>query len=191
MAQIETNFTLEPIFTMTIDLEPNNKGMLIIQRTLVTETQYNRLIRSFKLGTDKHQGEINYGETEFNGFRMVATVSSESLIPQYVEQFFEMVYDLISVGLKKSKDDIPKPRTDLLASLEHLKVFTDKGVPTSFLKQYDVPDNSMIELDKVDTKTILGSIVELNKNNIHTNFGNSTFDEEDEDKKEKINYENN
>lgn len=176
---------------MTIDLEPNNKGMLIIQRTLVTETQYNRLIRSFKLGTDKHQGEINYGETEFNGFRMVATVSSESLIPQYVEQFFEMVYDLISVGLKKSKDDIPKPRTDLLASLEHLKVFTDKGVPTSFLKQYDVPDNSMIELDKVDTKTILGSIVELNKNNIHTNFGNSTFDEEDEDKKEKINYENN
>jgi hypothetical protein len=190
MPKIETNFTLEPIFTITIDLEPNNKGMLIIQRTLVTETQYNRLIRSFKLGTDKHQGEINYGETEFNGFRMTATVSSENLIPQYVEQFFEMVYDLISVGLKKNKNSIPKPRTDLLESLNHLKVFTDKGISTAFLKHYDIPNNSMIELDNVDTKTLLGSIVAINKNNVNTDFGNSTFDEEDEDedKKGKINY---
>lgn len=181
MTKIETNFTLEPIFTMTIDLEPNNKGMLIIQRTLVTETQYNRLIRSFKLGTDKHQGEINYGETEFNGFRMTATVSSENLLPEYMEMFLDMIQDLIFTGLKKNKKTPPIPRTDLVPSLDSLHVFTDKGISTLFLSRYGFDKSSILELDNIDTKTILGSIVDINKNNIHTNFGNDTFDEEDEE----------
>lgn len=183
MAQIETNFTLEPIFTMTIDLEPNGQGMLIIQRTLVTETQYNRLLRSFKLGTDKHQGETPYGITEFNGFRMEATVSSEHLLDRYLEMFLEMINELVLVGMKKDKDDIPVPRTDLLPAMEkgHLKVFVDKGISTAFLGGFDIPDRDVLELDKVDTLSLLGSIVDINKNNIKTNFGNELWDEEDEE----------
>ena len=181
MAQIETNFTLEPIFTMTIDLEPKNKGMLIIQRTLVTETQYNRLIRSFKLGTDKHQGEINYGETEFNGFRMTATVGSEKLLPEYMEKFLVMIQDLIFTGLKKDKKSKPVPRTDLVPSLDQLHVFTDKGISTVFLSKYGFDNSSILELDNINTETLLGSIVDINKNNISSDFGNDIFDEEDEE----------
>lgn len=183
--KIETNFTLEPIFTMTIDLEPNGQGMLIIQRTLVTETQYNRLIRSFKLGTDKHQGETPYGITEFNGFRMTATVSSEHLLANYMEMFLEMVQELVMVGMKEHKDDIPVPRTDLVPALDHLKVFTDKGISTAFLGRYGIKKNAILELDKVDTLSLLGSIVDINKDNIKTDFGNELWDEEDESTNDK------
>lgn len=175
-------FNMEPIYTVTVSLEPRNIGMLIIQRTLVTEQQYNRLIHSFKLTTHKHQGEINYGNSETKGFRLVANIATTDLIKQTLELMMTMIYNLISTGIKIDDKTPVVPRHDLKYSLDTMKVFVDKKVPTAFLKTGDFmfDERSIIKWDHVNTETLLGSIVAINRNNIETDYDNDLFDQEDE-----------
>lgn len=176
------HFNLEPIYTITVSLEPHNIGMLIIQRTLVTEQQYNRLIHSFKLSTHKHQGEINYGNSESKGFRLVANVATTDLIERTLELMMTMIFNLISTGIKIDDKTPVVPRHDLKYSLDTMKVFVDKKVPTAFLKTGDFmfDERSIIKWDRVNTETLLGSIVAINHNNIETDYDNDLFDQEDE-----------
>lgn len=176
------HFNLEPIYTITVSLEPHSAGMLIIQRTLVTEQQYNRLIHSFKLSTHKHQGEINYGNSESKGFRLVANVATTDLIERTLELMMTMIFNLISTGIKIDDKTPVVPRHDLKYSLDTMKVFVDKKVPTTFLRTGDFmfDESSIIKWDHVNTETLLGSIVAINHNNIETDYDNDFFDQEDE-----------
>lgn len=156
---------LEEAFQITILLSPSKDGILFLEPIYINELEYKSLISSSRLIGKTKNGKISYGNTDDNGVQLVSTFSDINMFNSIMDNLGLLLYGLINEGLVMD-GKIPKPREDLLQSLNSMKAYIDKRIKkVPNISKY-FPEGTVVYLEELKKGTKLFDIHSVNKLNL-------------------------
>mgnify|MGYP001229225479 FL=1 len=161
---------IQEYYQITLDLEPNQDGVLLIEPVYLNEKEYKELVKinSIWSSTSK-KPKVHMGSTPDGGARFVATFTSLSLFSQIMDDFSLLAYSLITDGMVNDKGIHEKPRTNLMNSLSQAKAYLNGVNRVPGINKY-FPENMIINISDLRNSVRLSSIHNINKDNIKKGF---------------------
>lgn len=156
---------LKEIYSLTYNLDKKMDGLFVIKKHLIDETTYKLIRNEKRIFTGNYDGEMNYGTTK-NGIVIATLVDTYNMIGEVAEAMFNIILDLISIGLDNEDGSIVIPRSDLQKSLDNSSMILI-GVPKvpSLLNKY-FNENEIIKIK--DEKDIRNKRLLLMNDSINT-----------------------
>lgn len=156
---------LKEVYSLTYNLDKKMDGLFVIKKHLIDESTYNLIKDEKRIFTGNHDGEMNYGTTK-NGIVIATLVSSYNMIGEVSEAMFNIILDLINIGLDNEDGSIVIPRSDLQKSLDNSSMILI-GIPRvpKLLNKY-FSENEIIKIK--DEKDIHNKRLLLMNDSINT-----------------------
>lgn len=126
---VTKNSNFDYMYQISLVLEKHQKGILLINRIVVSEEEYNLISNKIK-----NSYTLSFGDTAQGGTQLSTTIDSSSKIEDIISLIVLTGGDLVSVGLDKDDGEKPIPRTDLQYSYNNISVVIDKDLLTPFIK---------------------------------------------------------